>query len=122
MTGQEQLQELTTSGEGYIHPIDPVMDREPAGALLLARAAAIRNATQAALRQVAAPLAAAIGPSAADAIERELVPRSYEFVHHRQVIAESRTDPSDKGAQYRVEVVVAIDLRALQAELVRHRR
>jgi len=122
MTDQQQLQKLTVSGEGYIHPIDPVMDREPAGSLLLARAAAIRNATQAALRQAAAPLAAAIGASAVEVIERDLVPRSYEFVHDRQVVGESRTEPSAKGAQYRVEVVVVVDLRALQAELDRHRR
>ncbi len=122
MTGQEQLHELTASGEGFIHPIDPKMDREPAGSLLLARAAAIRNATHAALRQVALPLATAIGASAVELVERDLVPRSYEFVHDRQVIAESRTDPSAKGAQYRVEVKVVLDLRALQAELDRHRR
>jgi hypothetical protein len=122
MTGQEQLHELTVSGEGAIHPIDPRMEREPAGSLLLARAAAIRNATREALRQVAVPLAARIGPAVVELVERDLVPRTTEFVHHRQILAESRTDPSAQGAIYRVEVRVVLDLGALHTELDRHRR
>ena len=122
MTGEKQLHELTVCGEGPIHPIDPRMDREPAGSLLLARAAAIRNATREALRQVAVPLAARIGPAVVELIERDLVPRTTEFVHHRQILAESRTDPSAQGAIYRVEVKVVLDLGALHTELDRHRR
>jgi len=122
MTGGETLHELTAAGEGPIHPIDPRMDREPAGSLLLARAAAIRNATREALRQVAVPLAAQIGPTVVELVERDLVPRSTDFVHHRQILAESRTDPSPQGAQYRVEILVVLDLRALHIELARLRR
>ena len=122
MTDHETLYELTVSGEGTIHPIDPRMDREPAGSLLLARAAAIRGAQQAALRRVATPLAAAISRAPAELVERELMPRSSEFVHDRQVVAESRTEPSSEGAFYRVELRVVLDLRALSSELDRLRR
>jgi len=122
MTDKQSLYELTVPGEGWIHPIDPRMDREPAGSLLLARAAAIRNAQHAALRQVALPLATAISSSPADLVERELIPRSSEFVHDRHVVAESRTDPSAEGAYYRVELKVILDLRSLNTELERLRR
>jgi hypothetical protein len=122
MTDKESLYELTVPGEGSIHPIDPRMDREPAGSLLLGRAAAIRNAQHAALRQVALPLATAISPSLAELVERELIPRSSEFVHDRQVVSESRTEPSAQGAFYRVELRVVLDLRGLNTELDRLRR
>src|SRR5215510_7864493 len=113
MTDNESFHELTVSDEGWMHPIDPRMNREPAGSLLLARAAAIRNAQNAALREVALPLAAAISPSLAELVERELVPRSSEFVHDRQVITESRTEPSDGGSFYRAQLTVVLDLRRL---------
>lgn len=122
MTGEENLRELTVAGEGPIHPIDPRMDREPAGSLLLARAAAIRNATREAVRQVAVPLAEQIGPAVVEQVERDLVPRSTDFVHHRRILAESRTDPSPQGALYRVEILVVLDLRVLNNELDRLRR
>lgn len=122
MTTDDALYELTTSGEGYIQPIDPRMDREPAGSLLLARAAAIRNAQHAAVRQAAGSRAAAGDPALAERVERELLPRSGELVHDRQVVAESRTDPSPEGAHYRVELRVVVDLRALDRELDRLRR
>lgn len=122
MIRKESLYELTVPGEGRIHPVDPRMDREPAGSVLLARAAAIRCAQHAAVRQVARPLVAAIAPSLEELVERELVPRSSEFVHDRQVVAESRTAPSARGAEYRVELKVVLDLRALNIYLERFRR
>jgi hypothetical protein len=122
MTDNESFHELTVSDKGWMHPIDPRMNREPAGSLLLARAAAIRNAQNAALRQVALPLATTISPSFAELVERELVPRSSEFVHDRQVVTESRTEPSAEGAFYRVQLRVVLDLRRLHTELDRLRR
>lgn len=109
------LRELIVPGEGYIVPIDPKMDREPAGSLLLARAAAIRNAQHGALRQVIRELA----PNLEEQAMSELAPRSSELVHDRMVVSETRTDPSDQGAHYRVELRVVLDLSALGAELAR---
>lgn len=121
MTTTEPLVELIATGEGTIAPIDPRMDREPAGSLLLGRAGAIRNAQYAALRQV---IKANVTTNAAidEAVERELIPRSSEFVFDRMVVSETRTDPSDKGATYRVEMKVVIDMRVLSPELDRLRR
>jgi hypothetical protein len=122
MTDPQTLHELIAAGEGFISPIDPKMNREPAGSLLLGRAAAIRNAQHAAFRQVVRPLLQAIKPALPtleEILERDLVPRSSEFVHDRQVVAESRTDPSNTGAAYRVELKVVFDLGAINAELGR---
>jgi formaldehyde-activating enzyme involved in methanogenesis len=122
MTSDEALYELTAPGEGYTHPVDPRMNREPAGSLLLARAAAIRNAQEAALKKVAGPLIEAINPALVAAVEREILPRSSEFVHDRMVVAESRTETADQRGLYRVELRVVFDLRALKSELERFRR
>jgi hypothetical protein len=122
MTSNENLVELTTSGEGFVAPIDPRMDREPAGSLLLARAGAIRTATQNALREVMLPKIKAINPALEEVFERDFIPRSLELVYHRLVIDETRTDPSDKGATYTVQLQVVFDMNVINAELDRLRR
>ena len=122
MTNDESLVELTAAGEGFISPIDPRMQREPAGSLLLGRAGAIRNAQHVALRQVIKNAIPALTPALEELVDRELMPRSSEFVHDRHVLAESRTEPSEQGATYRVELRVVFDMRTLTPELERLRR
>jgi hypothetical protein len=111
---------LTGKGRGQLHPIDPRTGRDPAGSSLLARGSAVRQAQEAAMRQAIARLAAEGRAGEGNVerldefIERELLPRTADFIERRWVIGEGRDERF-----YFVTLNVVFDTAALSAALTR---
>jgi hypothetical protein len=116
---------LTAEGRGQFHEIDPRTGREPAGSGLLARAAAVRQAQESALKKAVANLAAmstagwarAGDKRAAAFVEREIVPRIFDLIERRVVLSESRDDKF-----YFVRLGVIFDTSALTKALDKFNR
>jgi hypothetical protein len=112
----------TAEGRGKFHDIDPRTGREPAGSGLLARAAAVRQAQESALRQAiawlaprsTAPWTRAAGPALDLFIGRELVPGIFDLIERRMVVKESRDEP-----YYSVTLEVVFDMSAVDDALGR---
>jgi len=111
---------FTADGSGQFHEIDPRTGREPAGSGLLARAAAVRQAQEAALRKAVAALVTRgtarpvhLAGGQLDAfVEREMVPRIFDLIERRVVIDESRDDKT-----YFVTMSVVFDMPAVNEAL-----
>jgi hypothetical protein len=106
---------VTGRGRGQFHAVDPRTGREPAGSSLLARDSAVRQAQETAFRAAVAALLAGAGHGAPrrgeridEFVERDLVPRSRDFIERRWVVEESRDD-----AFYLVTMSVVFDTAAI---------
>ncbi len=116
---------LTADGRGRFHEIDPRTGREPAGSGLLARAAAVRQAQEDALKKAVTNLAtnstagwARAGDKRVAAfVEREIVPHIFDFIERRVVLNESRDDEF-----YFITLGVIFDTSALTKALDKFNR